>query len=189
MAAFSSLFVFVVFSVGIHAQEVPMFSSEDPVKIKVIAPLKLLKTQRGEELEELPGQVVVAGNDGSERTLDMQIVALGNFRRQKSTCDSAEAYTQSDAQGEEQVGRYKVETKVHCNGEGKSRGHSLGKTTGQLQQCRTHDLCQPDPRGGQEMALRTGPRCQRKSYRGEGYYAGQGCEIRQDLPSPGLHRF
>ena len=63
-----------------------MFTSEEPIQIKVVAPLKSLKKQRGDELEELTGQVVVMGNDGAERTLDMQIVARGKFRRQKNIC-------------------------------------------------------------------------------------------------------
>ena len=85
-----SLFLSLLFSCFLLseacASEVPLFATEEPVQIKVIAPLKTLKKQRGEELEELPGQVKVIGNDGAERTLDIQIVARGNFRRQKDIC-------------------------------------------------------------------------------------------------------
>ena len=84
--AFLVCLLLAIFVGTVRAQDIPLFVSEDPVEIKVIAPLKSLKRQRGDKLEELPGQVKVLGDDGTERTLDIQIVARGNFRRQKNIC-------------------------------------------------------------------------------------------------------
>ena len=84
-------FVIVALLVGLvlplQAQSVPLFDADEPISIQVIAPLKSLKKQRGEEPDWLQGgQVIVKDNDGVERILDVQIKARGNFRRQKQIC-------------------------------------------------------------------------------------------------------
>ena len=111
---FSSL---AIFTLGAHAQDVPLFASEEPVSLKVIAPLKSLKKQRGDELEEMPGQVVVTANDGTERTLDIQIVARGNSRRQKNTCDMPPYwlnFKKNQVEGTIFEGQDKLKVVSHC---------------------------------------------------------------------------
>ena len=65
----------------------PLFDAEDPVEITIVAPLKSLKNQRGEDPEWLTGgQVVYKTEDGLEKILDVELKARGNFRRQKKIC-------------------------------------------------------------------------------------------------------
>ena len=74
-------------SLVIPLSSAPLFEEEDPVEFRLVAPLKSLKKQRGPEPEALPGgYVLVKGDDGTERKLDVQIMARGNYRRQKKTC-------------------------------------------------------------------------------------------------------
>ena len=73
--------------VSIPAQAVPLFESDDPVEMRIVGPLHFLKAQRGDDPEWLTGtQVFVKDNDGTERALDVEIMARGNFRRQEKIC-------------------------------------------------------------------------------------------------------
>ena len=64
----------------------PLFDSEEPVSIQIIAPLNSLKKQRGEDPQWLEGKVLLKGSDGVDKTLDIRLKARGSFRRKSSTC-------------------------------------------------------------------------------------------------------
>jgi len=68
------------------AKESNFFHSEKPVAVRIEAPLKTLKRQRGDDPEWLVGKVIVTGSNGVETVLDVQIKARGNYRRLKTTC-------------------------------------------------------------------------------------------------------
>ena len=73
--------------ISVTAQEVPLFDSDDPIEIRIVGPLHFLKAQRDDDPDWLTDtQVFVKDNDGTERALDVEIKARGNFRRQEKIC-------------------------------------------------------------------------------------------------------
>ena len=76
----------LIFAISSPVNATPLFDSEDPVSIQIVAPLKSLKKQRGDDPQWLQGQVIVKGTDGENKTLDVKLKARGNFRRQQKTC-------------------------------------------------------------------------------------------------------
>tara|TARA_B100000809_G_C14734644_1_gene386308 strand:- start:24 stop:332 length:309 start_codon:yes stop_codon:yes gene_type:complete len=77
---------FVCFIGKTFIQAAPLFEDETPVELKIIAPLKSLKKQRGDDPQWLEGQVLVKGPDGLVKTLDIKLKARGNFRRKQDIC-------------------------------------------------------------------------------------------------------
>jgi len=70
----------------LSAKEVEFFLSDEPVHIRLEAPISQLKKQRGEDPEWLEGRVAVTDAEGVEQYLDVKVVARGNFRRKRSSC-------------------------------------------------------------------------------------------------------
>ncbi len=68
------------------AKTIPLFESEEPVVVRIEAPLKTLKSQRDDDPQWLDGKAVLTSPDGGKAVLDIKIKARGNFRRLKSTC-------------------------------------------------------------------------------------------------------
>lgn len=63
----------------------PLFQSHEVIKIRIEAPLYTLMRERSDE-EELEGQLTFAGDNGEEISLNIQLRARGNYRRQVRTC-------------------------------------------------------------------------------------------------------
>ena len=75
------------FGESLHGTETTIFDSEEALKVRLIAPISVLKNQRGEAPDWLEGRLVWTSVDSGEVTLDVKVKARGRFRRKRSICE------------------------------------------------------------------------------------------------------
>ena len=94
-----------------------LFKSDEPVDLRIEAPLKSLKKQRGDDPEWLDAKAFIKDEKGLERVLDIRIKARGNFRRQTSTCSFPSYwldFKKKQVKGTIFKGQNKLKVVAHC---------------------------------------------------------------------------
>jgi hypothetical protein len=69
-----------------QAEAAPLFASDEPLKLTLHTDIDWLRDERSDE-EEVEGRVLLAGTDGVEVSLPVQVRTRGNFRRNKRNCN------------------------------------------------------------------------------------------------------
>lgn len=71
-----------------NAEALPLFKSTEPVVFSLTADFKTLNKDRSQEsTKRYPGELRVAGEDGKEVMIPVQLSARGHLRRMARTCD------------------------------------------------------------------------------------------------------
>ena len=105
------------FTITLAAGPAPLFNSEEPVAIRLEAPIASLKKQRGDDPEWLDGMVTVENEDGTTVSLTIKIKARGNYRRKWSTCTFPPYwinFKKSEVPGTIFEGLDRVKVVAHC---------------------------------------------------------------------------
>lgn len=94
----------------------PLFQSEDPLHLRLVAPIAELKRERSDE-EELDGTLRWSEADGREVEVAVRIRARGNYRRRRDTCPFPPLrlnFKKSEVEGTVFDGQDKLKLVSHC---------------------------------------------------------------------------
>ena len=72
---------------SIAALNAPLFASHETLHLRIEAPIRRLKGDRGDDPEEHPGRLRVMAPSADATDLPVKIRTRGNFRLKRSTCD------------------------------------------------------------------------------------------------------
>lgn len=68
------------------AENAPLFSSQDPIVMRLSTDLKRLIDDRDDDREEQPATIRYLDASGQEVTIELQVEPRGNFRKEKRNC-------------------------------------------------------------------------------------------------------
>ncbi len=96
-----------------------LFSSDDVVEFVLATDFSRLKEDRGQESEEIPGQVAVRGAGGEAVDIPIQVKTRGKFRLQRRICSDPPLrlnFPESEPRGTAFDGLDKLKMVTHCRG-------------------------------------------------------------------------
>ena len=101
---------------GPRAPAAPLFASHDPLTFSIEAPLSTIFKDRGEERNERPAKLILAGNDGQLVRLDVAIRTRGKTRAERRICEFPPLRLDFDREGKGTVfeGQNALKLVVHC---------------------------------------------------------------------------
>jgi len=102
----------------VEAERLPLFSGTDPIAFTLLADFKAIQSDRNpESTKTFPATIQIAANDGSMRSVDLQVRTRGHARRSFNTCDFAPLrieFPKSRMKGTVFEGQDAVKLGVHC---------------------------------------------------------------------------
>jgi hypothetical protein len=103
-------------SAGPHAPAAPLFASHDPLTFSIEAPLSTIFKDRGEERDERPATLIVAGSDGQPVRLDVDIRTRGKTRSERRICEFPPLRLDFNREGKGTAfeGQNALKLVVHC---------------------------------------------------------------------------
>jgi hypothetical protein len=102
----------------VEAERLPLFSGTDPIAFTLLADFKAIQSDRNpDSTRTFPATIQIAANDGSMRSVDLQVRTRGHARRSFNTCDFAPLrieFPKSRMKGTVFEGQDAVKLGVHC---------------------------------------------------------------------------
>ena len=101
----------------LEAENLPLFQATEPVSFTLTADFKAIQGDRDESTRTFPATMQVAANDGSTRSVDLEVRTRGHARRSFNVCDFAPLWLDfKKGQMKDSVfeGQGKIKLGVHC---------------------------------------------------------------------------
>jgi hypothetical protein len=105
----------------------PLFLSNEPLELRLAAPLDTLMKERPDE-DELAGEATWTAEDGTSVTVQVDVRTRGNYRRQADVCRFAPVrldFKKSEVQGTLFDGQDKLKLVTHCKSRSKRNAQFL----------------------------------------------------------------
>jgi hypothetical protein len=102
----------------LDAEKLPLFNGTDPLAVTIVADFKAIQNDRDpDSAKTFPATIQFAANDGSPRSVDLQVRTRGHSRRSFNTCDFAPLrieFPKDQMKGSVFAGQNALKLGVHC---------------------------------------------------------------------------